>query len=113
MKYINSMQGFRKASKNDNETLLFGRTGDVLDQEEVHKVQHYAKKLKTDNSENYYVMTYQGALFDPMGPYGRRERTLDTAMKRVSKNTFDFYITYLKTNNSIYMTKANRGFLND
>jgi hypothetical protein len=48
-----------------------------------------------------------------MGPYSRRGRTLDTKMKRVSKNTFDFYMTYLKTNNSIYLTKAQRGFLND
>lgn len=113
MKYVNSVNGFRKANKETNETLLFGRTGDVLQEGELYKVQHYAKKMKTNNGESYYAMTYQGSLFDPMGPYGRRERALDMTLKRVSKNTFDFYITYLKTNNSIYMTKAQRGLLND
>jgi hypothetical protein len=95
---------------------FFGRGGKPLSKEEYHRVIHYAKiveSLEADFDPTYYVRVYQGTLFDPMGPYGKRQRNLDTQMKKVSKNTFDFYITYLMTNNSIYLTRAQRGFLND
>ena len=99
----------------DEKTIvLFDKTGNVLHDEEKHKLQHYAKLVQSaEGKETYYIRIYQSTPFDPMGPYGRRERNLDTDIKRVSKNTFDFYMTYLKTNNSIYLTKAQRGFLND
>jgi len=98
-------------------SILFGKTGNILEEEEKHKVPHFAQIVHSQNrnqaKETYYIRIYQGTPFDPMGPFGRRERTLDTKMKRVSRNTFDMYMTYLKTNNSIYLTKAQRGFLND
>jgi hypothetical protein len=97
-------------------THFFGRTGEVLSDEEYHKAVHYAKAVAGNDEDSpnvYYIRTYQGTLFDPMGPYGRRQRDLDTQMKKCSKNTFDLYILYLKTNNSIYLSRAQRGFLND
>lgn len=110
MKYVDG----KFLPQHDKKVVLFGRTGNVLETSEKHKVPHYAKVLEgVDSKEIYYIRIYQSTPFDPMGPYGRRERNLDTQMKRVSKNTFDLYVTYLKTNNSIYLTKAQRGFLND
>jgi hypothetical protein len=110
MKYVNgNFQQF-----DDKVVQLYGKTGNPLSEEDKHKIPHYAKMVtQGDSKETYYIRIYQSTPFDPMGPYGRRERNLDTAMKRVSRNTFDFYVTYLKTNNSIYLTKAQRGFLND
>ena len=94
--------------------VFFGRTGNILENDEKHKLPHYAKLVHTtDGAETFFIRIYQSTPFDPMGPYGRRERNLDTQLKRVSKNTFDLYVTYLKTNNSIYLTRAQRGFLND
>lgn len=110
MKYVND----KFLPQDEKTVILFGRTGNVLDNSEKHKVPHYAKVLQSkEKKEIYFIRTYQSTPFDPMGPYGRRERNLDTQMKRVSKNTFDLYVTYLKTNNSVYLTKAQRGFLND
>jgi hypothetical protein len=101
----------------DKAILLYGKTGNLLENEDKHKLQHYAKLIQSYKDdqvkETYYIRIYQSVPFDPMGPYGRRERNLDTEMKRVSRNTFDYYVTYLKTNNSIFLTKAQRGFLND
>jgi hypothetical protein len=96
-------------------TQAFDKTGTLLDEEGVQKVAQYAKVLINSdlNRTTHYICTYQGTPLDPSGPYGRRERILDTKMQRVSKNTFDLYLTYLKTNNSIYLTKAQRGMLND
>tara|TARA_R100000951_G_scaffold105819_1_gene99884 strand:+ start:234 stop:575 length:342 start_codon:yes stop_codon:yes gene_type:complete len=113
MKYVE-----RITQSDTKEITLFGRTGEELSKDSAHnKRSHFAKVVKNNSvkagSVTYYVKIYQSTPFDPMGPYGRRERNLDTEMRRVSKNTFDFYMTYLKTNNSIYLTKAQRGFLND
>lgn len=101
----------------DVSTILFNKTGNIIEKKESNKVTHHAKIIQAldreEVRESYYIRIHQGTLFDPYGPYGRRERVLDTQMKKVSKNTFDLYLTYLKTNNSIYLTKAQRGFLND
>jgi hypothetical protein len=109
--YVND--GFVQAQ--ENEVTVFGRTGNELDDEAKHKVPTYAKIVTNPQTSrtNYYILIYQSTPMDPQGPYGRRERALDTKLQRVSKGTFDFYVTYLKTNNSIYLTKAQRGFLND
>lgn len=113
MKYIDS----HSIPSKETSTVLFNKTGNIIEEKESDKVTHHAKILRTvdreELRESYLIRVHQGALFDPYGPYGRRERTLDTMMRRVSKNTFDLYITYLKTNNTIYLTKAQRGFLND
>lgn len=100
--------------QNEHIVLFFGKTGNILEEKERHKLPHYAKVIQSPSGkETFFIRIYQSAPFDPMGPYGRRERNLDTIMKKVSRDTFDLYMTYLKTNNSIYLTKAQRGFLND
>jgi hypothetical protein len=114
IKYIDKDSFLEKNTKE----ILFDRTGTPLDAESKHRVPHYAKSIESisgDSGTNltYYIRIYQGTPLDPMGPYARRERNLDTKLQRVSKNTFDLYLTYLKTNNSIYLTKAQRGLLND
>ncbi len=112
MKYIESTLPFK-----NSETILFGRAGLELEGEDKHRQPHYAKIIKTEGKDQfvYYIRTYQGTLFDPQGPYGRRAKSMVRECKdrKVSKNTFDFYVTYLKTNNNIYLTKAQRGFIND
>ena len=114
MKYISQNSQFNQG-KSDNKTLFFGRNGDSIPGEDSMRIPHYAKLVEKVDSgvKTYFVRTHNSTLLDPSGPYAKRERNLDTKMQRVSKNTFDFYMTYLKTNNSIYMTKAQRGFLND
>jgi hypothetical protein len=111
MKFINGDQPI--SLRSETQTIFFDKKGDVIAGDAQYKLSHFAKKLTTKESVTFYVRAHQSTLFDPNGPYGRRERMLDTKMEQVSKNTFDFYITYLKTNNSIYLTKAQRGFLND
>ena len=117
--------------KEDSGIVYFNKKGDKLNDKDIHKQQYYAaqkentftrrirsedqtrfEEFKTTETQ-YFVRTHQNVPLDPLGPYSKRERNLDTKMTRVSKNTFDFYVTYLKTNNSIYLTKATRGVMND
>ena len=48
-----------------------------------------------------------------MGTYAKREQYVESKLQNVSKATFDFYMMYLKTKNTIYMTRARRGLTND
>lgn len=73
----------------------------------------YAKIIERNGKASYYIRVHQSIPLDPMGVYGKRDKFLETKMKQTSKSTFDFYMMYLKTKNSIYMTKARRGFTND
>ena len=110
MKYVG--EGY--IEKNSNTITLFDRTGNSIEDEKRYAVSHYAKIITTSTGErSYFARIHQSHLFDPNGPYGKREKFIETKIKKVSKSTFDFYMTYLKTNNSIYLTKAQRGFLND
>jgi|TARA_R110000744_G_scaffold177267_2_gene296002 hypothetical protein len=92
--------------------LLFDKNGNRI---EVAKSKDTYGKIRSvdDGQKLYLVKVLQSNLYDPIGTYSNRRRYLESSFKKVSKDTFDFYMMYLKTNNSIYLTKAQRGFLND
>jgi len=73
----------------------------------------FAKVVKAEKASQYYISTHNNEIYDPMGINSNRERYLETKLKKVSKDTFDFYLIYLQTNNSIYLTRANRRFINE
>ena len=74
----------------------------------------FSKKVSSENSSSkYYILTYQSLPLDPWGTYKGRESVIDTKMKPVSKQTFDYYMLFLKTRNSLYLTRAQRSFTND
>ena len=90
----------------------FDKNGSNL--EKVNSKDAYGKIVYVNgNPKSHHVRVLESNLYDPMGTYSSRRKYLQSSFKRVSKNTFDFYMLYLKTNNSIYLTKAQRGFLND
>jgi len=110
MKYV----GKGYIQKNTQTVELFDKTGNIISEDKKYKLSYYAKIIRQSSDKaTHYIRTHQSVPFDPNGPYGKREKFIETKIRRVSKNTFDYYMTYLKTNNSIYLTKAQRGFLND
>ena len=93
---------------------LYDKTGGVVINK---KEKSYAKIIKTinryDPTDKYHIKVHQGVPYDPWGMYGHREEYIDTKFKSVSKETFDYYMMYLKTRNSLYMTRSQRSFIND
>lgn len=100
----------RQESQTSSET-YFGRIGQEV--KSLKKEGFYGRIFVQNGVEYYYIRTYQNAPYDPLGPYSRRFIYNDTVMKQVSKDTFDFYMLYLRSNNNIYLTKAQRGKMND
>lgn len=97
--------------KEDVEEYSFDKRGShVLSSKEVV----FAKVIKPEGKKDrHFVLTYNSAPHDPWGMYKNRERNLNMSMKIVSKETFDYYMLFLKTRNSLYMTRAQRSFIND
>tara|TARA_A100001201_G_scaffold141405_1_gene136746 strand:- start:1048 stop:1374 length:327 start_codon:yes stop_codon:yes gene_type:complete len=72
-----------------------------------------AKIVKTKNNETTYLKIHNNVPYDPKGMYSHREQAIDLKYKKVSRETFDYYMLYLKTKNSLYMTRTQRSFIND
>ena len=107
MNYIESNDGIEPIKKQE---YLFNAAGQNL---ESPKEKVYGKIVAKSNRDYYYIRVHQNVPYDPLGAYSKREQYLETEMEQVSKVTFDFYMLYLKTKNSIYMTRARRGLLDD
>tara|TARA_Y100000593_G_scaffold16657_2_gene33114 strand:- start:10278 stop:10637 length:360 start_codon:yes stop_codon:yes gene_type:complete len=112
MRYISKI---KKGGLDDHTTeKTFNSTGDLVDNE---KEKSYAKIVKNTTrsgiTESHYIKVYNGVVYDPWGMHSHREDYVDAKMRRVSKETFDFYMLYLKTRNSLYLTRSQRSFIND
>lgn len=62
--------------------------------------------------KRYFITTHNNCPYDPYGIDSHREQNLRTQLKSVSKQTFDYYMLYLKTRNLLYMTRTQRSFIN-
>ena len=107
MKYIDDHQ---KNTPTETKEHLFNKNAQKID---GPNEKTYAKIVEKEGSSSYYIRVHQSVPLDPLGAYGKRDKFVETKMKSVHKSTFDFYMMYLSTKNSIYMTKARRGFTND
>lgn len=72
----------------------------------------FAEIIDGAKQKVYYVLTYNNLLYDPLGPDSNRESTIDTVLKKTNKQTFDYYMHYLKDRNRVYITRAQRSFIN-
>lgn len=112
MKFVESFSKEDVVLQSHEET--FNKFGDPISSE---KDKVFAKYLKIelgngDVQKKYFVLTYNNIPYDPSGIDSHRESTLSMKLKTVSQTTFDSYVLYLKTRNPIYMTKAQRSFIN-
>lgn len=90
----------------------FNKNGeDQTEQKESFFAKIVGKSVGNKPSTCYYIRVHDSTLFDPTGTNSFRVKYLDTKMRKVSKTAFDYYMIYLKTKNSIYLTKAQRSFL--
>lgn len=72
----------------------------------LHETRHDGTSYR-----KFYVVTYNNTIYDPRGTNSNRESYLDLKLKEVSQATFDYYMLYLTSKNSLYMTRAQRSFI--
>lgn len=71
----------------------------------------FAEKIEGSKQYVHRVLTHNNALYDPLGTDSHREKTLNTVLKQTDKATFDYYMHYLQDRNRIYITRAQRSFI--
>jgi hypothetical protein len=114
MKFISSSDNIDNIdNKQINEVLLNKLGRPVLDESE----RVFAKTITTDMGEGrvqmkYIILTFNNQPYDPYGADSHRESNLRLEYKTVSQQTHNYYVSYLKTKNSLYMTRAQRSFIN-
>lgn len=110
MKFIDSHD--QKITKDSKETLFDIRGKEITDINE--KVFSKSLIIDLDNNkkqEKFFVRIFGGVPLDPFGPEAGREIWNRTSMRQVSKTTFESYNNYLSTRNRIFLTKANRSYI--
>jgi len=112
MKFVNDASN---AQEDDVRTVEhFDKTGSVtLSKKEKSFSKVVTMTAKSETSHTYYVKIHDGLLYDPWGMHSHRENYLRMSYTGVSKETFDYYMMYLKTRNALYMTRSQRSFIND
>lgn len=114
MKFISSSDNIDNIdNKQINEILLNKLGRPILDESE----RVFAKTIITNIGEGilqtkYAILTFNNQPYDPYGADSHRESNLRLEYKPVSQQTHNYYISYLKTKNSLYMTRAQRSFIN-
>jgi hypothetical protein len=110
MKFIDSHD--QKISKDSKETSFDVRGNEVDDP----NTKVFSKSVSIDlddtkKQHKFFIRIFGGVPLDPFGPDAGREIWNRTSLRQVSKNTFESYNNYLSTKNRIYLTKANRSFI--
>lgn len=103
MKFISSNDEQHQINADEE---LYNIHGIITDQEKNEKV--FSKVI----GNKYFIRTFNNVPFDPHGPESGRQIWNRTQLKSVSKITFEYYNTYLGTRNRLYLTKANRSYIN-
>lgn len=110
MKYIEKLDN----SQSTKVEIAFNKLGiEVVDSKDKVFAKSTESNLGDNKKQNkYYILTYNNMAYDPYGIDGHREKNLNLQLKSTSKATFENYIKYLQTKNSIYLTKTQRNYIN-
>lgn len=114
MKFINSSDNIENIDKKDILEINLNKLGrPIANGNELI----FAKSIFTDSAngpvnKKYAILVLNNQPYDPYGIDSHRESKLKLDLKPVSHDTYNHYISYLKTKNSLYMTRAQRSFIN-
>lgn len=115
MKFIDDSTHLEQAEKKDNILYRYNKLGMLILEDEKEKVFAEQKIIYIDDKTIQTissVLIFRNRIYDPYGTDSNREQNLKLVLKKVNDDTFDFYIKYLQTKNSLYMTLAQRSFSN-
>ena len=109
MKFINSSENIENVDKIETSEISLNKLGrpTAADSEKT-----FAKMISSQNQTKYAILVYNNQPYDPYGTDSHRESKLNLVLKQVSQQTYNYYVSYLKTKNSLYMTRAQRSFIN-
>lgn len=111
MKYIDNAE--QSVEQIKNKRTMYDAKGNETDKQPL-AIAHSLQQKFSDGTESrtFYVSTINGLLYDPLGMDSNKKKNMNFLLKLVHQQTFDYYIMYLQSNNSLYLTRAQRSFIN-
>ena len=111
MKYVETIAIETNTNKSEK---VYNKNGDIANNNEKVFAREITTTLENGGTQRkYFIMTYNNTPYDPYGIDSHREKNLELKLKNVNKDTFSYYIKYLQTKNSLYITRANRSFIDE
>ena len=113
MKFINSLDNVENVDHKEVSEISLNKLGRPIsdDSERVFAkmfIQNTADKQHT----KYGILTFNNQPYDPYGIDSHRESNLNLSIKQVGQQTYNYYVSYLKTKNQLYLTRSQRSFIN-
>ena len=114
MKFINSSDNVDNIDKKEIVEINLNKLGRPVENpdEIVFAKSIFINSPSGPSNKKYAICIFNNQPYDPYGIDSHRESNLKLELKNVSQSTYDYYISYLKTRNSLYMTRAQRSFIN-
>jgi hypothetical protein len=111
MKYVETITKETNISKSEK---IYNKNGDIASNNEKIFAREIITALENGGTQRkYFIMTHNNVPYDPYGIDSHREgRNLRIELKTSNKDSLYYYILYLKTRNSLYLTRTNRSFIN-
>lgn len=113
MKFINSSDNIENIDYKEISEINLNKLGRPV---EIDSEKIFAKTIiNVDNNKQqikYAILTLNNQPYDPYGIDGHREPNLTLTLKQVSNQTYNYYVSYLKTKNQLYLTRSQRSFIN-
>lgn len=110
MKFVESYS--KKDFDKETSEVLYNKLGKITQSNE--KI--FAKLLEIDLNNavqsKYFIATHNNVPYDPNGIDSHRESDINIQLKSVSREVFNYYVLYLQTKNSLYMTRTQRSYIN-
>jgi hypothetical protein len=114
MKFINSSENLDNIDKKETHEVKLNKLGRPFENDTELA---FAKMFTTPVGNGqvqikHTILVYNNQPYDPYGVDSHRESKLNLVLKTVNTQTYSYYVSYLKTKNSLYMTRAQRSFIN-
>lgn len=109
MKFINSSDNIDDIDKKEIYEIKLNKLGRPIENDS-EKI--FAKIISSNNQTKYAILIFNNQPYDPYGVDSHRESNLRLDLKQVNSQAYNYYVSYLKTRNQLYMTRAQRSFIN-
>lgn len=117
MKFIKDTSQIDKAQTKEIKNIYYDKNGSIINKDLSPKAKVFAQETEIPISNNqiqkkFLILLFRNVPFDPYGIDSNYENSVNVKLKNVNETTFNYYIQYLQTRNLIYMTYAQRSFIN-
>lgn len=116
MKFINKNSQIDRVKNEEIKNYYYDKRGVIIN-DTTSKIKIFAQETEIPMPNNkiqkkFLILLFRSVPFDPYGIDSNYENSANLKLKNVNEITFNYYLQYLQTRNLIYMTYAQRSFIN-